>query len=252
MTSTKVCLLLSMLGFLTVYTRAQDPANMSSAKVIVCDEDAGCTHQFINGHKFKILSEDGVTVTASLIEIGKYIRADVSVFNGTTKAVDVLPTHFECDEVAPKERTLVYVDAEKIIRSAQTRVAWGNAFTAMGANMSRQQSTTNTNSTGNVNMNGSDGTYANGTYSGTSTSTTSTPNYAAQARAKETIRRRNATIETLSEQYSQEVLKANTVIPNQTIRGFVFFERDKKAETISLSVPVGGTLFKFPFVFVQK
>ena len=221
-------------------------------KVLVCNESAGCSHEFIDGHKFKTMTSDGLTVTVSMMAIGKYIRADVTVMNGTTATVDVLPTDFECDESVPKQKKLAYVDAEKIIRSAQNRVALGNALTAMGASMSRQQSTTTTTSIGTVRATDSDGTYTTGTYHGSSVSTTSAPDPAAQARADETIRQRNAAMAALNGQLSHTILKANSISHNQSIRGIVLFERDKKAESVSLSVPVAGVSFEFPFVFLHQ
>jgi len=216
---------------------AQNQTTKPAPKILVCDESAGCTHEFIDGHKFKTMTSDGLTVTVSMMAIGKYIRADVTVMNGTAGTVDVPPTDFECDESVPKLKKLAYVDAEKIIRSAQNRVAWGNALTAMGASVSRQQSTTTTTSTGTVHATDSDGTYTTGTYNGSSVST---------------IRQRNAAIAALNGQLSHAVLKANSISPNQSIRGIVLFERDKKAESVSLSVPVDGVSFEFPFVFLHQ
>jgi len=231
---------------------AQTQADKPPSKVILCDENAGCTHQYIEGQKFKILTSDGLTVIVSMAMTAKYTRADVSVFNGGTTNIDVLPTEFHLEEVTPKPKPLAYVDAVKIIRSAQKHLAWGNALTAMGGGMARQQSTTTTNSTGTINASDSDGATATGTYNGTSTSVTSSPDYAAQARAAETIRERNAAFASLSGQLSHEVFKANTVFPNQTVRGIVLFERDKKAQSLMFSAPVGGTVYEFPFIFIHQ
>jgi hypothetical protein len=98
-------------------------------------------------------------------------------------------------------------------------------------------------------VNGSDGTYANGTYSGTSTSTTSTPDYEAQARADEAIRERNAVLAIQSSQLSNAALRSNTIFPGQSVSGCVFFERKGKAANLVLSVPIGNRIFKFPFIF---
>jgi hypothetical protein len=226
---------------------AQAPAQQSSTKTAICDESANCAHQFIDGHKFKMLTSDGITVSVSMIAVGKYVRADVFVLNSTAENVDVLPATFSLEEVEPKQKKLAYVDAEKIIRSARSSAAWSNTLTAMGAGMQRQQSTTNTTSTGTASTTGSDGAYATGTYRGSSTSTTSSPDYAAQNRADQAIRDNNATIASLSARLSNAALKSNTILPNQSIRGFVFFEREKKAASLMISATIGGTVYKFPF-----
>jgi hypothetical protein len=217
--------------------------------VLLCDENAGCAHQFVNGRKIKILTADGITVSVSLFDTGKYFRADIAVVNASTANFDVLPAMFSIEETAPKEKVLAYVDVGKMIHSAHTRMAWANAFTAMGAGMQRQQSTTDTTSNGTVNVNGSDGTYATGTYNGTSTSTTSTPDYAAQARANDAIRERNAVLAIQSSQLANAALTSNTVLPSQSASGCVFFERKGKASNLVLSVPIGDKVFRFPFIF---
>ncbi len=224
-------------------------ASQQANQTILCDENAGCAHQFVNGHKIKILTADGTTVSVSMMDTGKNFRADVAVQNSSTASFDVVPTMFSVEETAPKEKTLLYVDVGKIIHSAQTRMVWANAFAAAGAGMQRQQTTTNTTSDGTVNVNSSDGTYATGTYSGTSASTTSAPDYAAQARTAELIRERSATLAIQSSELSNAALRTNTVFVGQTVSGCVFFERKGKAQNLVLSVPIGGRIFQFPFIF---
>lgn len=226
-------------------------AQQNTQMPITCDEGNGCAHQFVNGQKFKILTGDGFTVTAAVRGNAKYLRVDVSVVNNSATSVDILPTTFSVDEVTPKDKSLAYVDPQKIMQSIQRRTAWSNALTAMGAGMQREQSTTNTTNMGTVNISASDGTSATGTYNGSATSTTSKPDYAAQARADEAIRERNAQVATLNGNLSRMVLRANTVAPNQSVSGFVIFESDKKVKSLILSIPIGSVVFKFPFAFLE-
>jgi hypothetical protein len=227
-------------------------AQQSTPKVLICDENAGCKHQFVNGGNFKTLTSDGLTVTVAVAKGRKYTRADVSVFNSTDANVDVLPTNFELVELKPKQKALSYVDAGKVMRSAQRRIAMANALTAMGASMQSQQSTTDTSTSGTIDITNSDGTTSTGDYRGSSTSTTSSPDYAAQERANETIRQNNAALAAFNSQLSRDALRANTVLPNSGVHGFVFFERDKKAQSVTLAVPIGDTVYKFPFTFVRQ
>jgi hypothetical protein len=231
---------------------AQTPPDKPVPKVLLCDENAGCGHQFIEGHKFKILTSDGLTVTVALAIMDNYTLADVSVTNAGATPIDVLPTGFHLEEVSPKPKALPSVDAASVMKSAQRRVAWGNALTAMGGSMARQQTTTNTNDNGTVNVSSSDGTTATGTYNDTGTSTSSTPDYAAQARANEVIRQRNAALAAMAGKLSSDVFEANTVLPNQTVRGIVLFEKDKKTQSLLLSLPIGGTVYQFPFMFTHQ
>jgi hypothetical protein len=226
----------------------QQPEQKSKT-VISCDESAGCAHQFVNGRKVKTITVEGITVSASLFDTGKYFRVDLAILNTSAANFDVLPAMFSITETAPKEKIFAYVDVGKIISSAQNRTAWANAFAAAGAGMQRQQTTTNATSYGTVNVNSSDGTYANGSYNGSSTSTTSAPDYAAQARANEAIRQRNSVLAVQSSQLSDAALRSNTVLPGQNVSGCVFFERKGKAKSVVLAVPIGDRILQFPFEF---
>jgi hypothetical protein len=193
------------------------------------------------------LASGKIAVLVSLVEVGKYIRADIFVANDSSGNVDVLPSNFVMTEVLPKPKPLKWVDTDKLIRSAARSVAFGNALTAMGGSMQRRRSTTTTTSNGTVNASGPDGTYANGTYRGSSTSTTSSPNYAAQAQAAEAIQARNETFSSLADFAYRTALRSNTVMPTEHIRGYMLFERDKKEKTIMLNGIVGDTIYQFPF-----
>jgi hypothetical protein len=51
---------------------------------------------------------------------------------------------------------------------------------------------------------------------------------------------------------SNDVFEANTVLTNQTVRGIVLFEKDKKTQSLLLSLPIGGTVYQFPFMFTHQ
>ena len=241
------CLGVSLLGGLAVASLSAQSADQVT-KNLVCDRGSTCGFGYINGRKYETLAGDKISIVVVGDVFGKYLRADIFVLNKGTEPVNVLPSsNFVLTEIAPKAKLLKYVDGDKLVRSEERRLAWGNAMTAMSGSMARQQSTTTAYSSGTVHANGSDGTYANGTYSGTTTATTSTPDYAAQARANETIRQRNAAFASFANSATRTLLRANTVLPNQSVQGFMLFERDKKARVVMLSCIVGDTIYQFPF-----
>ena len=153
--------------------------------------------------------------------------------------------NFVLVELTPEQKMLKYVDAG--IRRVERGAAWGNALTAMSGNMQRQQNTTTSNSSGTITTVGTHGTTTRGTYGGTTTSSASAPDYAAQARAAETIRERSEATASLASFISRVALRANTLPPTQNIRGYVAFERDKKARLVMLSGLIGDTIYQFPF-----
>jgi hypothetical protein len=226
-------------------------SSSAAPKIIVCEESSGCTHQYIDGQKFKILTTDNTVVIVALLMGEHYMRADVSVSNNTQAAIDLLPNQMLLEVVTPKPKPLPFVSPDQIAKSASHRAAWANALNGMGGAMATQQTTTQTSSSGTVNSNSSDGTYTNGTYNGSSTSTSSTPDYAAQARANERIRERNAAVASLQAGLMQTSLKANSVMPGQSVRGYVYFEREKHAALLNLTIPIAGTLYEFPFALIK-
>jgi len=225
--------------------QSHDPSSVT--KTLVCDGPAACGHGYINGRKYETLAGGKIGITVIGDIVGKYLRADIFVLNESAGTVDVLPSNFVLTELTPKTKPLKYVDGDRVLRSAERRLAWGNAMTAASGSMARQQSTTTTNSTGTVRASGSDGSSATGTYNGTSTSRTSSPDYAAQARAAETIQARTEAFANLASFASRTILRANTVLPNQSVRGYMLFERDKKAKLVMLSGIIGDTIYQFPF-----
>jgi hypothetical protein len=226
---------------------AQDPVNPEAAQNLICNRGSSCGFGYINGRKYETLSDGKTSVVIVEDVFGKYFRADVFVLNLGTRPVDVLPSNFVLTELAPKSKVLKFVDGDKLVRSEERRLAWGNALTSMGGNMARQQTTTNTYSSGTVRANGSDGSSATGSYTGTATTTTSSPDYAAQARAAQTIKMRNEAFASFANATGRTMLRANTAPTNQSVQGFVLFERDKKAKSIMLSCIVGNTVYQFPF-----
>jgi hypothetical protein len=258
MKSSSLVFLFSTPLLCTTVTVAQATVPISP-KILVCDESSVCTHQYIDGQKFKIITTDDTVMIVAISHSEHYMRVDISVSNNAKDAVDLLPAQMALDVVLPKPKVLALVSPEQIAKSADHRARWANVLNAMAAGMATQQTTTQTNSSGTVNTSGtvnatsSNGTYTNGsysgtgTYSGTSTSTTSTPDYAAQARANERIQERNAAVASLRANLTQTSLKANSVMPNHSVRGYVYFQHDKHAQLVRLTIPLGGILYEFPF-----
>ena len=224
------------------------PATNAAAVVVKCDSEL-CGHFYVDGKLFKSLSSTNALVSVSLSDTGKYMRADVSVTNLSGSAIDVLPEKFALQSVSPDNKALKYLVPEKMVSSAKSHQAWGNALASMGSAMQTKQTTTQSNTSGNVNVNGSNGTSANGTYNDTTTSTTSSPDYAAQQRTRERIRERQLALEAASSDMLSSSLRANTLSQGATQIGRVYFERTKHHKEMVLSILLSGTIYEFPFTF---
>lgn len=214
-----------------------------------CDLESVCEHFFADGKLYKVMTDGDATVSVALSDTGKYLRADVVITNNATVSVDILPDKFALKSLAQDARDLKYVPPQKMIATAHRRAAWGNAIAAAGAGMQQNQSTTQSSTNGNVSVYGSDGGSANGTYSGTTTSTTSAPDYAAQQRTQQQIAQHRADLAAASGDLLANSLLATTLLHNQTKAGRVYFERNRHHEETLLLMPIGPTMFQFPFTF---
>jgi hypothetical protein len=248
-----------LIGFVVLCAasvQAQVPA--ASVTTILCDEGNGCTHFYLNGELFKtITTKDGTVITAGLAASanGKYMRLNVTVFNGTNSNFDLLPSDFQIKlDEGSKEKMLTPIPPEEIAKSAERGAGWHNYFNRVGAALAHNTSTTNTSSSsttnGTVRATSSDGTYTNGTYNGTttgsSTSTTTTPDYQARAIAEQRIADRNAKVATANDQMMQTALTANTLVPGQAIGGYVYF-KSTAANGFHPRIVIAGKVYEFDF-----
>jgi hypothetical protein len=247
-----------LLSISAIFNPAGLTQTNSSSTAVTCEEGKNCVFQYIDGFKYKTLTADGATITVSLA-VGKYSRVAVSVTNTGEKPIDVLPLEMTLDVDQPKPKRLAFVSPEQIAKSVEHSAHWANALNAMGGAMATKQTTSQTdtsgtvNSSGNVSVYGSDGSSANGsyngngTYNGTSTNTTSSPDYAAQARARDNIAQRNAAVAGVEANLSQTSLRSNTVLPGKTVRGYVYFQFDKHTDAQHLTIPISQTNYVFSF-----
>jgi hypothetical protein len=253
-----------LLSFSALFNPAGLPQTISSSTAVTCEEGKNCVFQYIDGFKYKTLTADGVTITVSLAGGNKYTRVAVSVTNTGEKPIDVLPVGMTLDVDQPKPKRLALVSPEQIAKSVEHSAHWANALNSMGAAMATKQTTSQTdttgtvNSSGNVSVYGSDGGSANGsyngngTYNGTSATTTSSPDYAAQARARDNIAQRNAAVAGVEATLAQTSLRSNTVLPGKTVRGYVYFQFDKHTDAQHLTMPIGQTNYLFPFHTIRQ
>lgn len=238
--------LLFLVVCLAVVASAQDtPA--SAPTFILCNQASVCSHRIVNGELFETITSDGMVITVGLVEAGKYIRANVSIANGTPAPVDVLPKDFTVEVLEPKHKTLRYVAPGKIAKSSEHHAGWANFANRMGGALAEERTTSQTTSSGSVTVHGSDGSSANGSYSGNGTTTTSSPDYAARQRAAENIRQRNAAVAAANTRMMESALTANTVAPGQALGGYVYFEGDSKATKLHPRILIAGKLYEFQF-----
>ena len=87
------------------------------------------------GHIYETMAADNkIGVLVSLAVVGKYVRADIFVINDSPNNVDVSTLQLRSYRGhAQSRKPLRYVDGDKMILSAERRLALGNAMATMGA-----------------------------------------------------------------------------------------------------------------------
>jgi hypothetical protein len=252
--------------------------NSPASKTFLCDlvfqgqqESKGCSHKYVNDQIFKTAYGNGMAITVGADNYSQYMRVTVVIVNNSSTPVDVMPNSFLVQVSTPKTKTLHYVPAEKIARAEEQHAhtknslsillaGFANGMNSVAAANSRQQSTTESTTNGTFNASSSNGSYVNGSYNGTATSTTSSPDYAAQQRADEQNRgtiaavaaanaRRNASTSSANAMMLQTALSGNTIAPGHNIGGYVYFDGDKKADTVTIQIPIADAVYEFKFSF---
>lgn len=95
-------------------------AQSPPSRTVLCDEAHGCSHQFMNGAKFKIITDNGIVIAAgpdSGLLPPKFMSMSVIVYNHTSVAIDVIPSEMALEVVEPKEKTLRPIAPERVART---------------------------------------------------------------------------------------------------------------------------------------
>jgi hypothetical protein len=204
-----------------------------------------CDYLLENGQFVQIVRVDGIELRAALRDTGWKMRAQVGVVNATKSRLDVIPDLFSLTVVEPKRKTLRLQGPEELAKSIDRRATWHAIGASLGG-MATKETTSESQTNGTVSVFGSGG-FATGVYRETTTTTQTEPDYEARRRAAEQV----SVIQTRRDEaiagVHSQALRGNTLMPGQRIEGFVFFEREKKADSLVLTVPVGNVTVEFPF-----
>jgi hypothetical protein len=221
----KILLLFSLLALPTV---AQTDTTKPYEKSIYWTENCPeCSFIVRNGNNFRTLKIDGLNVTViGFIEGDKVLRLYLSIENATGKRIEFTPSTIYAsvfNSGDPKSaQWLNRLGAEDVAKLLPGKSKWKDFQDRARANSSQQTGTITTD-TGR-----------------TATITATDP--AARAIAEDQITDRNTRAEAKERQLSTEILRANSVLNGETVRGFVFFER-KKGSVVNYHIIIDRKLF---------
>ena len=190
-------------------------------------ETPGCDRFAIDGTYYYTIRLSGVTTAMTFKDTGEYLFARIIVLNNSDKSILVEPSAVKIfyEDKKGKEILLSALDPQKIVNRYAKRVMWASVFGSLAAGMAQRTSTVETTSRGSINT--ASGTV---TYRANGTAVVTEPDYAAQRRvaAQNAANARNARSE--SEAFLSNALRANTVLPGQSVGGDLYFKREKFKE----------------------
>jgi hypothetical protein len=206
----------------------------------------------VDGVSIRVLTNQDILVAVAITDNGSYNVAEVTVLNNGKGRILVDPelTRFIVVTKEGKTQALEPIPAQKIAGKIRSRARWGNALRAFAASLATRQSTSTSQTNGNVSVFGQGG-FAQGTYSGTTTTTTSTPDVEAQRRAAATIARNTEDANLRAEGIVSSGLKANTLFPGNTLDGIIYFDH-KKYQKAAFRILIEDTVYDFAFTLNEK
>jgi hypothetical protein len=215
----RICLIL-FLSSTTFVIASNAPTSIVPDNVVLCQSNSGCFNKILFGRSYEVLNTPRFTVMASISREGDYMRADVSIFNSSGLPLNLAPDDFRIEVLSPKARILTYISPADLKNVPPSP--------AIPSLPDENPGATATSSTPHM----------------LAVSNTQTPGieelYAA-AKKREALR------EGYDKAVAQQHLVASSIASGETVRGRVYFERDKHAEAINLVLPIAGLVFDFPF-----
>jgi hypothetical protein len=213
--------------------------------VVLCASGSGCSNKKLFGRTYKVLETPRFTVMVSVSREGSYTRADVSITNNAGYPLNLSPDDFRLEVPGPKPRVLLYVapadlkdiappppvpTAETFIDPATPPPAASAVVTSAPAATDSTQPKLQTVSISTT---------------PTVESTPDTPNIDELYLA---AKKKAALQEAIDRATAQKDLAAVSISPNESVRGRVFFERDKKSKEVTVVLPIAGMVFEFPYI----
>lgn len=219
------------------------PAQQLTDTIVWKKSGEGFDSYYQQGTFFEVTRYNGLEVRTALSDTGWRMKATVAILNRGTVRVDVLPQTFRLDVVVPKAKSLKYESPDTLARSINRDAGWRSVGPAMRTNATKTVTSTSHES-GTVSAGGQ-----TGSYSGVAETTTVVADEDARRRAKQELAE-------IAERAQQDVarineltLMSNSLESGQEVSGAAFFQRDKKAREVILTIPLNGIRFQFPFRF---
>lgn len=208
-----------LLSSVSLAGASNPPLTIVPDNVRVCQASSDCFAKILYGRRYEAMNTPRFTVMASISREGNYLRADVSISNNSGLPLDLTPDDFRIEVLSPKVKVLTYLSPADLKNvSPSPAIPPLSAESADGAAIISPHVL--------------------------EVSTEQNPSVEALYAA---AKRREALQEARNRAVAEQHLAAASIAPGDTVRGRVYFENDKHAQTIHLVLPVAGLVFEFPF-----
>jgi hypothetical protein len=182
----------------------------------------GLRMRFISGPAF---SGPKLGLLFEISEDGKYLDAMIGLFNEGDKQIEINPSNFWAEEIAPKYKRLDIIPPEKIAASIMKGVRWRNAFTSFGAAFASQTATATTSSGDTISI--------------------TMPDTAAQQRAAEENKANLDAASSDSASIIRTAIKRHTLLPHSQIARYLYFPNAKHFDVLLVHLPIDDVDYIF-------
>ncbi len=207
-------LLLACLAGSAVLSLSSTHASSLPDNVVSCAANSGCINRKMFDREYKVLRTPRAEVMVSISTEGAYTRADISILNNDGFPININPDDFRVEVLSPKPHVLAYV-APASLQSVSPEPPAVEPPAPLELAKADPAHPLNI-----------DELYA--------------------AKKKQIVLQ-----EAADRAAAQRNLIAGAVKPSQIVRGRVYFERDKRATQVYLTIPIAGMVYQFPYTLQQ-
>ncbi len=182
----------------------------------------GLRMRYISGPAF---SGPKLGLLFEMSEDGKYLDTMIGFVNEGDKQIEINPSNFWAEEIAPKYKRLDEIPPEKIAASIMKGARWRNAFTSFSAAFASQTATATTR--------------------GGDTISITMPDTAAQQRAAEESQANLDAATRDSASIIRTALKRHTLPPHSQIARYVYFPNAQHFDVLLVHLPIDDVDYIF-------
>lgn len=113
-----------------------------SPTVVRWQEDPHRTEFFVQGQLIRTLKHQGLIVSACLEDTGREMQAMVAVVDHTDHSIDVVPSLMTLEVTKPQEKSLPFLNPEKLAKSTRRVSRWNYVLAGMADSIGSETSHT--------------------------------------------------------------------------------------------------------------